>query len=130
MYARRGCWSVPQLLLELEARVNALEKSKVTLYEHNIEMLVASGAAPVANPRLTIYNDNALPFTNETILAYIAIAKAKSATGAYNNKGICYVAHISDVGYRAGFDDGDVVPFDTVLAITDNVLPVTLNLQV
>lgn len=130
MYARRGCWSVPQLLLELEARVNALEKSKVTLYEHNIEMLVASSGTPVANPRLTIYNDNALPFTNETILAYIEIAKAKSATGVFSNKGMSFVAHVSNVGFRAGFDNGDIVAFDTVLSITDNVLPVTLNLQV
>lgn len=129
MNARKGCWTIPQLLLDLEARVKALEESNVTLYEHNIQMMVAQGASPVANPRLTIYNNNASQFTAETILEYISIAKAKSVSGTYNSKGIVWLADVSENVYRVGFDDGSILDFDSVIAISDEVVPVTLALQ-
>lgn len=128
MNARQGRWTIPQWLLDLDDRVKALEESQVTLYEHNIQMMVASGAAPVASTIFTVYTNSAIEFTGETILTYLSSAKSKSASGTFSGKVVNYIVYIEGGGYNVGFIDGTSASFNAVLAITDTVLPVLTNI--
>lgn len=66
MNARNGNWTIPQLLLDLEARVKALEENQLG-YVHHITFT----ASTVEWIHIDIINDTNLPFTSDTLLEHL-----------------------------------------------------------
>ncbi len=66
MNARHGCWTIPQLLLDLEARVKALEENLLG-YVHHISFT----ASTVDVINLDIVNDTNKPFTSDTLMQHL-----------------------------------------------------------
>ena len=66
MNARNGNWTIPQLLLDLEARVKALEENQLC-YVHHITFT----ASTVELICIDIINDTNAPFTSDTLLEHL-----------------------------------------------------------
>ena len=66
MNARNGNWTIPQLLLDLEARVKSLEESKIGYVHH-----VSFTATTIEWAYIDIINDTDTPFTSDTLLKHL-----------------------------------------------------------
>ena len=66
MNARNGNWTIQQLLLDLEARVKALEENQLG-YVHHITFT----ASTVEWIYIDITNDTNVPFTSDTLLEHL-----------------------------------------------------------
>lgn len=66
MNARNGNWTIPQLLLDLEARVKALEENQLC-YVHHITFT----ASTIEWAFIDIINDTDTPFTSDTLLEHL-----------------------------------------------------------
>ena len=66
MNARNGNWTIPQLLLDLETRVKALEESKIGYVHH-----VSFTATTIEWAYIDIINDTDTPFTSDTLLEHL-----------------------------------------------------------
>ena len=66
MNARKGNWTIPQLLLDLEARVKVLEESKIGYVHH-----VSFDAANIGGIYLDVINDTDTAFTSDTLLQHL-----------------------------------------------------------
>lgn len=67
MNARKGCWTIPQLLLDLEARVAKLEAENNTVYVHHVYF----DAANIGGICLDIINGTDTLFTSDTLQEYL-----------------------------------------------------------
>ena len=67
MNARNGNWTIPQLLLDLEARVAELEAINHTVYVHHITFT----ATTIEWAFIDIINDTGTPFTSDTLLEHL-----------------------------------------------------------
>lgn len=67
MNARKGNWTIQQLLLDLEARVVELEAINHTVYVHHINFT----AANIDYMFMDIINDTNMPFTSDTLKKYL-----------------------------------------------------------
>ena len=67
MNARKGNWTIPQLLLDLEARVAELEAANKATYVHHVDF----DASNIGGMYLNIINDTDTPFTSDTLLQYL-----------------------------------------------------------
>lgn len=67
MNARKGNWTLPQLLLDLEARVTELEAANHTVYVHHVSF----DSGTIGGMYLDIINDTDTPFTSDTLLQYL-----------------------------------------------------------
>ena len=120
MNARNGNWTIPQLLLDLEARVAKLEAINHTVYVHHITFTATNVNAIC----LDIVNDTATLFTSDSLLEHLMSLPE-------NNKIMCTGSNLLDVGVislrkedntiRAEFIDTDSAVFTTLTLLNDYV---------
>lgn len=67
MNARKGNWTLQQLLLDLEARVTELEAANHYVYVHHVTFT----ASNIDNICVDIINDTDTPFTSVTLLEHL-----------------------------------------------------------
>ena len=123
MNARNGNWTIPQLLLDLEARVAELEAANHTVYVHHITFT----ATNVNAIYLDIVNDTGTLFTSDSLLEHLmALPENNKITCTGNN--LLDVAVMSlrkqDNTIKAEFVDTDSVAFTTLTLVTDYVEPI------
>ena len=125
MNARKGCWTIPQLLLDLEARVAELEAINHTVYVHHITF-----TAPNVNVIfLDIVNDTDVLFTSNSLLEHLMALPV-------NNKIMCTGNNLLDIAVmslrkedntiKAEFVDTDSANFTTLTLLNDYVEPITI----
>ena len=123
MNARNGNWTIPQLLLDLEARVAELEAANHAVYVHHITFT----ATNVNAIYLDIVNDTGTLFTSDSLLEHLmALPENNKITCTGNN--LLDVAVMSlrkqDNTIKAEFVDTDSVAFTTLTLVTDYVEPI------
>ena len=120
MNARNGNWTIPQLLLDLEARVAELEAANHAVYVHHITFT----ATNVIAIYLDIVNDTGTLFTSNSLLEHLmALPENNKITCTGNNS--LDVAIISlrkqDNTIVAEFADTDSSTFTTLTLLNDCV---------
>lgn len=123
MNARKGNWTLQQLLLDLEARVTELEVANKPVYVHHVHF----DSSNIAGIYLDIINDTDTLFTSDSLLEYLM-------TLPENTKIMCtgttvldiVILSLSKVGNQiiAGLVDTDSVSFTTLRLFTDYVEPI------
>ena len=125
MNARKGCWTIPQLLLDLEARVSELESANHAVYVHHITFT----ATNVNVVYLDIVNDTGTLFTSDSLLEHLmALPENNKITCTGNN--LLDVAVMSlrkqDNEIKAEFVDTDSANFTTLTLLNDYVEPIRI----
>ena len=120
MNARNGNWTIPQLLLDLEARVAELEAANHAVYVHHITFT----ATNVNVIYLDIINDTGTLFTSDSLLEHLmALPVNNKITCTGNN--LLDVAIMSlrkeDNSIKAEFVDTDAASFTTLTLLNDYV---------
>ena len=120
MNARNGNWTIPQLLLDLEARVAELEAANHAVYVHHITFT----ATNVNVIYLDIINDTGTLFTSDSLLEHLmALPVNNKITCTGNN--LLDVAIMSlrkeDNAIKAEFVDTDAASFTTLTLLNDYV---------
>ena len=120
MNARNGNWTIPQLLLDLEARVAELEAANHAVYVHHITFTVANVNAIC----LDIVKDTDTLFTSNSLLEYLmSLPENNKITCTGNN--LLDVAIMSlrkeDNTIKAELVDTDAVSFTTLTLLNDYV---------
>ena len=125
MNARNGNWTIPQLLLDLEARVAKLEAVNHTVYVHHI----AFTAANINVIYLDIVSNTDTLFTSDSLLEHLMALPV-------NNKIMCTGGNLLDVSImslrkednsiKAEFVDTDAASFTTLTLLTDYVEPISI----
>ena len=120
MNARNGNWTIPQLLLDLEARVAELEAANHAVYVHHITFT----ATNVNVIYLDIINDTGTLFTSDSLLEHLMALPV-------NNKITCTGNNLQDVAImslrkednsiKAEFVDTDAASFTTLTLLNDYV---------
>lgn len=120
MNARKGNWTIPQLLLDLEARVTELEAANHTVYVHHVHF----DAANIGGMYLDIINGTDTLFTSDTLLEYLfAIPEDTpiTCTGFSATDGtIIYLKRVNNQ-IIAGLPDTSTYNFTTVRLFKDYV---------
>ena len=125
MNARNGNWTIPQLLLDLEARVAELEAANHVVYVHHITFT----ATNVNVIFLDIVNDTDILFTSDSLLEHLMALPV-------NNKIMCTGNNLLDVAImslrkedntiKAEFVDTDSASFTTLTLLNDYVEPIRI----
>ena len=125
MNARNGNWTIPQLLLDLEARVAELEATNHTVYVHHVTFT----ATNVNVVYLDIINDTSTLFTSDSLLEHLMALPV-------NNKIMCTGNNLLDVAIislrkeddtiKAEFVDTDAASFTTLTLLNDYVEPIRI----
>ena len=122
MNARKGCWTIPQLLLDLEARVKALEENLLGYVHH-----VSFTAKNVDVINLDIVNDTNEPFTSVTLMQHL-LALPNHTRIMCTGRNLQDIAIVSltrdDSEIRADLVDTDSINFTSLTLYTDYVEPI------
>ena len=122
MNARNGNWTIPQLLLDLEARVKALEESKIG-YVHHIDFT----ASTIEWAYIDIINDTNTPFTSDTLLEHLFALPENTkimCTGNTSQSVAIMSIRKQDNQIVVGLVDTDSCVFTTLTLISDYVEPI------
>ena len=122
MNARKGNWTIPQLLLDLEARVKALEESKIG-YVHHINFT----ATTIEWAFIDIINDTNTPFTSDTLLEHLfALPEDTKITCTGNTSQSVAIMSLRKQGNQIVTDlvDTDSCAFTTLTLISDYAEPI------
>ena len=122
MNARNGNWTIPQLLLDLEARVKALEESKIG-YVHHINFT----ASTIEWAFIDIINDTNTPFTSDTLLEHLLALPENTkimCTGNTSQSAAIISLRKQDNQILADLVDTDTSAFTTLTLISDYVEPI------
>ncbi len=122
MNARHGCWTIPQLLLDLEARVKALEENLLG-YVHHVSFTAES--VDVIN--LDIVNDTNEPFTSDTLMQHLLDLPNHTrimCTGRNLQDTAIVSLTRDDTEIRADLVDTDSNNFTSLRLYTDYVEPI------
>ena len=122
MNARNGNWTIPQLLLDLEARVKALEENQLG-YVHHITFS-ASGIDWIC---VDISNDTNIPFTSDSLLEHLfALPNNTKIMCTGNNPASVAIMSLRRVDdhIMADFVDTDGQAFTTLTLASDYVEPI------
>ena len=125
MNARNGNWTIPQLLLDLEARVKALEAANHMVYVHHVSF-TATGVNVVY---LDIVNATDTKFTSDTLLEHLfALPENNKITCTGNNLQDIAVMSLSKYNNQINveFVDTDGRAFTTLTLISDYVEPIKI----
>lgn len=125
MNARKGCWTIPQLMLDLEGRVAELEAINHTVYVHHVTFT----ATNVNAVYLDIVSDTGTLFTSDSLLEHLmALPENNKITCTGNN--LLDIAVISlrkqDNTIKAEFVDTDSADFTTLTLLNDYVEPIRI----
>ena len=122
MNARNGNWTIPQLLLDLEARVKALEENQLS-YVHHITF-TATGIDWIC---IDISNDTNVPFTSDTLLEHLFALPEDTrimCTGGTPQSLAIMSLRKQDNQIKADLVDTDSRAFTTLTLVSDYVEPI------
>ena len=122
MNARNGNWTIPQLLLDLEARVKALEENQM-VYVHHITFT----ASTIEWVFIDIINDTDTKFTSDTLLEHLlALPEDTKIMCTGNDSQSIAIAALKKQGNEimAELVDTDVRAFTTLTLRSDYVEPI------
>ena len=122
MNARNGNWTIPQLLLDLEARVKALEENQM-VYVHHITFT----ATTVEWICIDIINDTNVPFTSDTLLEHLfALPEDTRITCTGNTAESVAIMSLKKQGNQIMADlvDTDSRAFTTLTLTSDYAEPI------
>ena len=122
MNARNGNWTIQQLLLDLEARVKALEENQLG-YVHHITFT----ATTVEWIYIDITNDTNVPFTSHTLLEHLfALPENTEMMCTGNTAETLAIISLKkqDNQIMANLVDTDGRAFTTLTLISDYVEPI------
>ena len=122
MNARNGNWTIPQLLLDLEARVKALEENQM-VYVHHITFT----ASTVEWICIDIINDTNVPFTSDTLLEHLfALPEDTRITCTGNTAESVAIMSLKKQGNQIMADlvDTDSRAFTTLTLTSDYAEPI------
>lgn len=122
MNARNGNWTIPQLLLDLEARVKVLEESKIG-YVHHVNFT----ATTIEWAFIDIINATNTPFTSDTLLEHLlAIPENTKITCTGNTSTSVAIMSLRKQGNQIMVElvDTDSCAFTTLTLVTDYVEPI------
>lgn len=125
MNARKGNWTLQQLLLDLEARVTELEAVNHTVYVHHINFT----AANIDNMFIDIINDTNIPFTSDTLKKYLfSLPESTRIMCTGGTPASVAIISIKKQGNEIMADlvDTDGVVFTTPILISDYVEQITI----
>ena len=125
MNARNGNWTIPQLLLDLEARVAKLEAINHTVYVHHITFT----ASTIEWAFIDIINDTDTPFTNNTLLEHLlASPEGTKITCTGNDSQSIAIMSLKkqDNQIMAELVDTDSRTFTTLTLVSDYVEPISI----
>ena len=120
MNARNGNWTIPQLLLDLEARVAELEATNHTVYVHHVTFT----ASTIEWAFIDIINDTGTPFTSDTLLQHLlALPEDTKIMCTGNDSQSIAIAALKKVGNQimAELVDTDSRTFTALTLSTDYV---------
>ena len=123
MNARNGNWTIPQLLLDLEARVAELEAINHTVYVHHITFT----ASTIEWVFIDIINDTDTKFTSDTLLEHLlALPEDTKIMCTGNDSQSIAIAALKKQGNEimAELVDTDVRAFTTLTLLSDYVEPI------
>ena len=122
MNARNGNWTIPQLLLDLEARVKALEENQLGYVHH-----VSFTASTIEYAYIDIINGTNTQFTSDTLLEHLFALPENTKITCTGNSSMS-VAIMSlrkqDNQILAELVDTDGCAFTTLTLISDYVEPI------
>ena len=122
MNARNGNWTIPQLLLDLEARVKALEETKLGYVHH-----VSFTATTIEWAYIDIINDTDTPFTSDTLLEHLfALPESTKIMCTGNSQQSVAIMSLrkQDNQIIAELVDTDGCSFTTLTLTSDYVEPI------
>ena len=122
MNARNGNWTIPQLLLDLEARVKALEENQLGYVHH-----VSFTASTIEWAYIDITNDTDTPFTSDTLLEHLLALPESTKIMCTGNspQSVAIMSLIrQDNQIIAELVDTDGCSFTTLTLISDYVEPI------
>ena len=123
MNARHGCWTIPQLLLDLEARVKALEENQKVYVHHVLFAAVSFGILTI-----NIINGTDESFTPETLTEYLHNIPENSAlmcTGdTSSGKAITMVKYSESDGMYGVDSSNTAHQFEEIRIYSDYVEPI------
>ena len=122
MNARNGNWTIPQLLLDLEARVKALEENQLS-YVHHITFT----ASTVEWICIDITNDTNVSFTSDTLLEHLlALPEGTKIMCTGNTAESVAIMSLTKQGNQimANLVDTDGRAFTTLTLVSDYVEPI------
>ena len=125
MNARKGCWTIPQLLLDLETRVAELEAANHDVYVHHI----AFTATTIEWAFIDIINDTVAPFTSDTLLEHLfALPENTKITCTGNDSQAIAIMSLRKQGNEiiAELVDTDARSFTTLTLSSDYVEPIRI----
>ena len=120
MNARNGNWTIPQLLLDLEARVAELEAINHTVYVHHITFT----ASTIEWAFIDIISDTGTPFTSDTLLEHLlALPEGTKITCTGNDSQSIAIMSLGKEGnqIKADLVDTDARTFATLTLRSDYV---------
>lgn len=123
MNARHGCWTIPQLLLDLETRVKALEEANQPVYVHHVCFQEANIRAIC----LDILNVTDTLFTSDTLLAHLMSLPNNTnimCSGFTATDDAIVKLSRQDNLLIAGMPDSEAYSFTTLTLVTDYVEPI------
>ena len=125
MNARKGCWTIPQLLLDLEARVAELETANHAVYVHHVTFT----ASTIEWAFIDIINDTGTPFTSDTLLEHLfALPEDTKITCTGNDSQSIAIMSLKKQGngIMAELVDTDARAFTTLTLRSDYVEPIRI----
>ena len=120
MNARNGNWTIPQLLLDLEARVAELEAINHTVYVHHITFT----ASTIEWAFIDIISDTGTTFTSDTLLEHLlALPEGTKITCTGNDSQSIAIMSLGKEGnqIKAELVDTDARVFTTLTLRSDYV---------
>lgn len=120
MNARKGNWTIQQLLLDLEARVAELEAANHTVYVHHVTFT----ADNIDNICIDIINGTDIPFNSATLLEHLFAVPENiriMCTGGTPTSAPIMSLRKQYDQIRADLVDTDTVNFTTLTLISDYV---------
>lgn len=120
MNARNGNWTIPQLMLDLEARVAELEAANHAVYVHHITFT----ATTIEWAFIDIINDTGTPFTSDTLLEHLmALPEGIKITCTGNDSQSLAITSLKKQGNEiiAELVDTDARAFTTLTLRSDYV---------
>ena len=125
MNARNGNWTIPQLLLDLEARVAELETVNKTVYVHHVTFT----ASTIEWAFIDIINNTDTPFTSDTLLEHLmALPEDNKITCTGNDSQSIAIMSLKKQGNEimAELVDTDARAFTTLTLSSDYVEPIRI----
>ena len=125
MNARKGNWTIPQLLLDLEARVAELEALNHIVYVHHVTFT----ASNIDNICVDIINDIDTQFTSVTLLEHLFAlpenTRIMCSGGTPTSVAIMSLRKQDNV-ITADLVDTDAVNFTTLTLLSDYVEQISI----